>query len=182
MMLIWLLWQSRGAGVSCAGGAGRNGQSPAVTELPLLFLYVQPKAKPTQPLCQNSFTKCRQRLWPKTMPTSITELRFLARSGAALTFLFSWMKLDKRQGRLLPERVRDTIVLIECSKPAGCLVAWLGRLSAPSLPDVRALHPGHDPLGILMELSDPLPPAHADTANMGLRRLRENQDSPSCTE
>ena len=46
MMLIWLLWQSRGAGVSCAGGAGRNGQSGSVTELPLLFLYVQPKAKP----------------------------------------------------------------------------------------------------------------------------------------
>ena len=46
MMLIWLPWQSRGAGVSCAGGAGRNGQSGAVTELPLLFLYVQPKAKP----------------------------------------------------------------------------------------------------------------------------------------
>ena len=87
------------------------------------------------------------------------------------------MKLDKRQGRGLPERVGDTIVLIECSKSAGCLVAWLARLSAPSPPDVRALHPGHDPLGILMELSDPLPPAHADTANMGLRGLRENQDS-----
>ena len=54
-------------------------------------------------------------------------------------------------------------------KVAGCLVARLPRLSAPSPPDVRALHPGHDPLGILMELSDPLPPAHADTANMGLR-------------
>ena len=39
MMLIWLPWQSRGAGVSCAGGAGRNGQSGAVTELPLFFLY-----------------------------------------------------------------------------------------------------------------------------------------------
>ena len=87
------------------------------------------------------------------------------------------MKLDKQQVRGLPGRVRDTIVLIEC-----CLVAWLARLSAPSLPDVRALHPGHDPLGILMELSDPLPPAHADTANMGLRGLRENQDSRSCTE
>ena len=60
MMLIWLLWQSRGAGVSCAGGAGRNGQSGAVTELPLLFLYVQPKAKPTSLPCQNSFAKCRQ--------------------------------------------------------------------------------------------------------------------------
>ena len=59
--------------------------------------------------------------------------------------------------RGLPERVRDTIELIECSKSAGCLVAWLARLSAPSPPDVRALHPGHDPLGILMELSDPLP-------------------------
>ena len=67
-------------------------------------------------------------------------------------------------------------------KVAGCLVAWLPRLSAPSPPDVRALHPGHDPLGILMELSDPLPPAHADTANMGLRSLRENQDSRSCTD
>ena len=66
MMLIWLPWQSRGAGVSCAGGAGRNGQSPAVTELPLLFLYVQPKAKPTQPLCQNSFSKCRQMTVAKT--------------------------------------------------------------------------------------------------------------------
>ena len=66
MMLIWLPWQSRGAGVSCAGGAGRNGQSGAVTELPLLFLYVQPKAKPTQPLCQNSFTKCRQMTVAKT--------------------------------------------------------------------------------------------------------------------
>ena len=42
-------------------------------------------------------------------------------------------------------------------RQVGCLVAWLGRLSAPSPPDVRALHPGHDPLGILMELSDPLP-------------------------
>ena len=79
------------------------------------------------------------------------------------------MKLDKQEVRGLPERVRDTIELIECSKSAGCLVAWLARLSAPSPPDVRALHPGHDPLGILMELSDPLPPAHADTANMGLR-------------
>ena len=61
MMLIWPAWQSRGAGVGCAGGVGRNGQSGAVTELPLLFLYVQPKAKPTQTLCQNLFfIKCRQ--------------------------------------------------------------------------------------------------------------------------
>ena len=60
-------------------------------------------------------------------------------------------------------------------RQVGCLVAWLGRLSAPSPPDVRALHPGHDPLGILMELSDPLPPPHADTANMGCGAERKSR-------
>ena len=42
-------------------------------------------------------------------------------------------------------------------KASCCLVARPGCLSARSPPDVRALHPPHDPLGILMELSDPLP-------------------------
>ena len=90
MMLIWLLWQSRGAGVSCAGGAGRNGQSPAVTELPLLFLYVQPKAKPTQPLCQNSFTKCRQMTVAKTNSNIHHGILFFCHqwsSSDILTFL-----------------------------------------------------------------------------------------------
>ena len=71
------------------------------------------------------------------MPASIKGFCFFA-SGAALIFQLSWMKFDKREVRGLPERVRDTIVLIECSKS---LVVWLhGSLACQRLLPQMCVH------------------------------------------